>query len=67
MADVNRLSRVGKVNAYLVSEDDGLTVIDTMIGGSAGEIIAAAESSGALWSASSPSTPTATTSVRSTR
>ena len=38
---------MGMVIAYLVTEDDGLTVIDTMIGGSAGRIIAAAEASGA--------------------
>ena len=47
MAAVNRISRLGMVNAYLVSEDDGLTLIDTMIGGSAGRIVAAAEASGA--------------------
>jgi glyoxylase-like metal-dependent hydrolase (beta-lactamase superfamily II) len=35
------------VNAYLVREDDGLTLIDTMLGGSAGKIIAGAEVSGA--------------------
>jgi len=47
MADVNRISRLGFVNAYLVRENDGLTVIDTMIGGSAGKIIAGAEAIGA--------------------
>ena len=47
MADVNRVTRLGLVNAYLVREDDGLTVIDTMIGGSAGKIIAAAGATGA--------------------
>jgi glyoxylase-like metal-dependent hydrolase (beta-lactamase superfamily II) len=47
MAEVNRITRLGLVNAYLVREDDGLTVIDTMIGGSAGKIIADAEASGA--------------------
>jgi hypothetical protein len=36
MAGVNRISRLGMVNAYLVREDDGLTLIDTMIGGCAG-------------------------------
>ena len=46
MADVNRISRLGMVNAYLVREDDGLTLIDTMLGGSAGKIIAGAEASG---------------------
>jgi glyoxylase-like metal-dependent hydrolase (beta-lactamase superfamily II) len=35
------------VNAYLVRDDDGLTLIDTLIGGSAGRIMAAAEASGA--------------------
>jgi glyoxylase-like metal-dependent hydrolase (beta-lactamase superfamily II) len=47
MADVNRIPRLGMVNAYLVREDDGLTLIDTMLGGSAGKIIAGAEVSGA--------------------
>jgi Metallo-beta-lactamase superfamily len=47
MADVNRISRLGLVNAYLVRETDGLTAIDTMIGGSAGKIIAGAEADGA--------------------
>ena len=35
------------MNAYLVRESDGLTLIDTMIGDSAGKIIAAAKASGA--------------------
>jgi glyoxylase-like metal-dependent hydrolase (beta-lactamase superfamily II) len=35
------------VNAYLVRENDGLTLIDTMLGGSANKIIAAAEATGA--------------------
>jgi glyoxylase-like metal-dependent hydrolase (beta-lactamase superfamily II) len=47
MADVNRITRLGIVNAYLVAEHDGLTLIDTTIGGSADKIIAAAEASGA--------------------
>ena len=47
MADVNRITRLGMVNAYLVREDDGWTLIDTMLGGSAGKIIAGAEVSGA--------------------
>ena len=42
-----RLSRFGFVNAYLVREDDGLTLVDTMISGSAGAILAAAERAGA--------------------
>lgn len=37
-----RLSRLGAVNAYLVAEDDGLTLVDTMITGSANGIVEAA-------------------------
>jgi glyoxylase-like metal-dependent hydrolase (beta-lactamase superfamily II) len=44
---MNRITRLGMVNAYLVHEDDGMTLIDTMLGGSAGKIIAGAEESGA--------------------
>jgi glyoxylase-like metal-dependent hydrolase (beta-lactamase superfamily II) len=47
MVEVNRISRLGMVNAYLVRDDDGLTLIDTLIGGSAGRVMAAAEASGA--------------------
>ena len=47
MAAVNRVSRLRFVNAYLVREEDGLTLIDTMIGGSTATIIAAAEAGGA--------------------
>src|SRR5919106_3417501 len=47
MAIVNRVSRLGLVNGYLVAEDDGLTVIDTMLGGSAGKLVAGAEGIGA--------------------
>lgn len=36
------ITRLGLVNAYLVPEDDGLTLIDTTIGGSAKAILAAA-------------------------
>ena len=42
-----RLSRLGFVNAYLVREDDGLTLVDTMLSGSAPGIVAAAERAGA--------------------
>jgi glyoxylase-like metal-dependent hydrolase (beta-lactamase superfamily II) len=42
-----RLSRFGFVNAYLVREDDGLTLVDTMLSGSAGGILAAAGRAGA--------------------
>lgn len=47
MARVTRISRLGLVNAYLVPEDDGLTLVDTMIGGSADRILAAAAAAGA--------------------
>jgi glyoxylase-like metal-dependent hydrolase (beta-lactamase superfamily II) len=42
-----RISRFGLVNAFLVQEDDGLTLIDTAIGGSAKPILAAADGLGA--------------------
>jgi len=42
----NRISRLGFVNCFLVEEDDGLTLVDTMIGGSAKRILAAAEQAG---------------------
>jgi glyoxylase-like metal-dependent hydrolase (beta-lactamase superfamily II) len=42
-----RVSRLGLVNAYLVREDDGLTVVDTMLPRSAKRILAAAEELGA--------------------
>lgn len=41
-----RISRLGFVNCYLVDEDDGLTVIDTMIARSGKRILAAARSRG---------------------
>ena len=44
---VIRLSRLRAVNAYLVREDDGFTVIDTMLPGSERAIIGAAERRGA--------------------
>jgi glyoxylase-like metal-dependent hydrolase (beta-lactamase superfamily II) len=43
---VHRTSRFGFVNAYFVEEPDGLTVIDTMITGSAGKIVKAADDIG---------------------
>jgi glyoxylase-like metal-dependent hydrolase (beta-lactamase superfamily II) len=43
---VNRVSRFGFVNAYLVEEEDGLTVVDTMIPRSVKTILAAAEAAG---------------------
>ena len=39
----SRVSRFGLVNTYLVEDEGGLTVIDTMIPGSAKGIVAAAE------------------------
>ena len=41
-----QLTRQGWVNAYLVREDDGYTLIDTMLGGGADGLIAAAEAGG---------------------
>jgi glyoxylase-like metal-dependent hydrolase (beta-lactamase superfamily II) len=42
-----RISRYGLVNAFLVQEDDGLTLIDTAIKGSEKKILAAAADLGA--------------------
>jgi glyoxylase-like metal-dependent hydrolase (beta-lactamase superfamily II) len=47
MPDITRVSRLGFVNCYLVREEDGLTLVDTMIPGSAGAIEAAAAELGA--------------------
>ena len=47
MTGPTRISRLGIVNSYLVSEDDGLTVIDTMLPRSAGKILEAAREIGA--------------------
>lgn len=47
MADVNRITRLGFVNCYLVREDDGLTLIDTMTPKSSKPILAAAQEVGA--------------------
>ena len=43
---LTRVSRFGFVNAYLVEEEDGLTLVDTAIPGSAKAIVAAAETLG---------------------
>ena len=43
---VNRICRLGIVNAYLVEEEDGLTLIDALIRGSAKPILAAASELG---------------------
>jgi glyoxylase-like metal-dependent hydrolase (beta-lactamase superfamily II) len=42
-----RITRFGMVNAYLVREDDGLTLIDAVLPGSTKAILAAAEKMGA--------------------
>jgi glyoxylase-like metal-dependent hydrolase (beta-lactamase superfamily II) len=44
---ITRISRFGLVNAYLIAEDDGLTVVDTMLPGSAKSILSAADRLGA--------------------
>jgi glyoxylase-like metal-dependent hydrolase (beta-lactamase superfamily II) len=41
-----RLTRLGAVNAFLVVEDDGLTLVDTMLGSSQDAILAAARDLG---------------------
>jgi glyoxylase-like metal-dependent hydrolase (beta-lactamase superfamily II) len=43
----NRITQLGAVNAYLVREDDGLTLVDTLMPGGAKRILAAAASLGA--------------------
>jgi glyoxylase-like metal-dependent hydrolase (beta-lactamase superfamily II) len=43
---VTRVSRFGLVNAYLVTEDDGLTLVDTMLPRSAGVLLRAAQDHG---------------------
>src|SRR5919206_635339 len=44
---IHRISRLGAVNAYLVPEDDGFTLVDTLLPRSAKVIRAAAERLGA--------------------
>ena len=44
---ITQLTRVHFVNAYLVREDDGLTLVDTTMGGAADALIAAAAALGA--------------------
>jgi glyoxylase-like metal-dependent hydrolase (beta-lactamase superfamily II) len=46
MPQVTRVSRFGFVNAYLVEEEDGLTVIDTMLPRSGKVVLAKAEELG---------------------
>ncbi|HEX4108182.1 MAG TPA: MBL fold metallo-hydrolase [Solirubrobacteraceae bacterium] len=47
MSDITRVSRLGFVNCYLVREEDGLTLVDTMIPRSGKKIVAAAAKMGA--------------------
>ncbi len=47
MAEITRISKLGFVNCYLVPEDDGLTLVDTMLPKCAKQIVAAAERLGA--------------------
>jgi glyoxylase-like metal-dependent hydrolase (beta-lactamase superfamily II) len=47
MPDLIRVRRLGLVNAFLVREDDGLTLVDTTFGGGAKHILAAAAAAGA--------------------
>ncbi len=42
-----KITRLGSVNCYLVREDDGFTLVDTMIPRSAKDILSAAEQHGA--------------------
>jgi glyoxylase-like metal-dependent hydrolase (beta-lactamase superfamily II) len=46
MPDVNRITRLGFVNAYLVEEEDGLTLIDTMLPKSGKLVLEGAEKLG---------------------
>jgi glyoxylase-like metal-dependent hydrolase (beta-lactamase superfamily II) len=45
--NLTRLTRLRFVNAYLVREADGFTLVDTMLSGSADDIVAEAERGGA--------------------
>jgi glyoxylase-like metal-dependent hydrolase (beta-lactamase superfamily II) len=45
--NLTQLTRLRFVNAYLVREDDGFTLVDTTTGGAAGALVAAAERAGA--------------------
>ena len=44
---VHRVSRLGAINAYLVREDDGFTLVDTLIKGSQDRLVSAAQAAGA--------------------
>ena len=45
--NITQLTRLHFVNAFLVREDDGLTLIDTTVGGGADDLIKASEKAGA--------------------
>jgi len=45
--NITQLTRWRFVNAFLVREDDGFTLVDTTVGGGAEDLIGAAESAGA--------------------
>src|SRR5436309_1190350 len=45
--NLTQLTRVHFVNAYLVREDDGLTLVDTTMSGASDDLISAAEAAGA--------------------
>src|SRR5437660_8044486 len=45
--NIIQLTRAHFVNAFLVREDDGFTLVDTTLGGGAADLIAAARSAGA--------------------
>ena len=62
---LTQLTRLHFVNAYLVREDDGLTLVDTTMGGAAGALIAAAEAARAPIGGSRSHTGTLTTQARS--
>jgi glyoxylase-like metal-dependent hydrolase (beta-lactamase superfamily II) len=47
LSQITRVSRFGFVNSYLVEEEDGLTLLDTMIPGSSKAILKSAEELGA--------------------
>jgi glyoxylase-like metal-dependent hydrolase (beta-lactamase superfamily II) len=47
MSHIKRLTRLGFVNCYLVGDEDGLTLVDTMIPRSANRILATAQELGA--------------------
>lgn len=63
LAQLTRFPRLFPVNCYLVRDDDGLTLIDTAIAGSAPAILAAATALGAPIVPSPSRMPTSTTSA----